>query len=542
MKVCTATQMAAIDRETIAGGLGGDVLMERAGSDMAEVLLDFLEHEEAEGGVLILCGKGNNGGDGLVVARHLQQAGVAVKVLLLADPSDLSETARAMFDGLPPEVDLVAEAAPHAWTTLIEEAAEDAAVLVDAVFGTGITLPLRPHHAALFRVVNDLGLPCVGLDVPSGVCGDTGAVDPVAIACDMTITVQMPKLGMLLAPGRDFAGEIVTVDIGFPAKIRDRHTGDHHYLEAMDYAAMLPARPSYTHKYSHGKVLLVAGSRRFGGAAQLAAMGALRSGTGLVTLAVPTVLATGVRTALPEVIVRALEESADGTILPPSTPIWAELIDGQSAVAVGPGLDTDPATDAWSIRMQAACELPLVVDADGLNAWARLGQTPQFAHQEVVLTPHPGEMARLLGVTPAEVEADRFGVVARTAAQWNAVVMLKGSPSLIAVPDGRVFINASGDDALARGGSGDVLTGLIGGLLAQGLGALGAALLGAYIHGRAGTLAATDCSTRSVLVREVADAVGPIFEELEKLASSDAALREAIWPVKPTPGSEESSS
>jgi len=151
-------------------------------------------------------------------------------------------------------------------------------------------------------------------------------------------------------------------------------------------------------------------------------------------------------------------------------------------------------------------------------------------------------MARLLGVTPAEVEADRFGVVARTAAQWNAVVMLKGSPSLIAVPDGRVFINASGDDALARGGSGDVLTGLIGGLLAQGLGALGAALLGAYIHGRAGTLAATDCSTRSVLVREVADAVGPIFEELEKLASSDAALREAIWPVKPTPGSEESSS
>ncbi len=531
MRVCTAKQMALIDRDTIAGGTPGSELMERAGTAMSEILQEFLEHEEARGGVLALCGKGNNGGDGLVTARKLHQAGVPVAVMLLAEPESLAETARGKFDLLPAGVPVTVAADPGAWVDLLDEQAAEAAVIIDAVFGTGITPPLRQGYADLFRAVNDLGLPCVALDVPSGVDGDTGAVDPVAIAADLTITVQMPKLGLLLAPGRDFTGEIAVVGIGFPPEICDRHAPDLHWLDEMDYAALLPPRPSFTHKYRNGKVLVAAGSRRFGGAAQLAAMGALRSGAGLVTLAAPAALETPVRAAWPEVIVRPLEETAAGTILPPAAPVWKELVAGKHAVAVGPGLDADSATDAWVIRMQSDCALPLVVDADALNAWARQEQAPHFAHKEIVLTPHPGEMGRLLGIPTAEVERDRLAAARGAAAAWNAVVMLKGSPSLIAVPDGRVFINPSGDDALARGGAGDVLTGLVGGLLAQGMGALGAALLGAYVHGKAGSLAADGQSTRSVLVREVAEAIGPVFEELEKLASSDAVLRERIWPV-----------
>lgn len=551
MKVVTAQQMAAIDRETIAGGIPGEELMERAGTAMAGIVLDVLFHaddhdgcgDEGYGcgshghdtgsprGVLVLCGKGNNGGDGLVVARHVHAEDIPVRVLLLAEPEKLSPTARVMFERLPEQVQVTVAPDPDRWCDLLDDAAAEAALLVDAVFGTGITPPLRPGHADLFRAVNDLGLPCVALDIPSGVCGDTGAVDPVAVAADVTATVQLPKLGLLLAPGRDFAGDIEVVDIGFSPEICDRHAGDIHWLDTLDYAGMLPARPSFAHKYRHGKVLLVAGSRRFGGAAHLATLGALRSGAGLVTLAAPTALETPLRSSLPEAVIRPLEESAAGTIMPPAGPVWEDLTADKHAMAVGPGLDGDPATDAWVVRMQAECSLPLVVDADGLNAWARQGKAPAFCHKEIVLTPHPGEMARLLGVATAEVQGDRFAAAGAAAAAWGAVVMLKGSPSLIAVPDGRVFINASGDDALARGGSGDVLTGLVGGLLAQGLGALGAALLGAYLHGRAGSLAAEGKSTRSVLVRETAAALGAAFAELEQVAATDAALRERVWPV-----------
>ncbi len=532
MRVCTAGQMALIDRDTIVAGTSGSELMERAGLAMSEILLDFLEHEEAEGGVLVLCGKGNNGGDGLVVARKLQQEGVPTTVMLLAAPETLTETARGKLELLPAGVNIIVATDPAAWPEVLEEYADAAAVLVDAVFGTGVTPPLRAGYADLFRAVNDLGMPCVALDIPSGVNGNSGEVNPVAVACDLTITVQMPKLGLLLAPGRDFTGEIVVVDIGFPGEICARHAPDHHYLDEQEYAALLPARPTFTHKYRCGKVLLVAGSRRFGGAAHLAALGALRSGAGLVTLAVPQSLEVPLRAALPEILVRTMDETATGTILPPATPIWENLTEGQSAVAVGPGLDAEPATDAWAMGMQSACTLPLVVDADGLGAWSRAGQTPHFAHGNVVLTPHPGEMGRLLGISTQEVESARFKIAAQAAAAWNAVVMLKGSPSLVAMPDGRVFLNPSGDDALARGGSGDVLTGLIGGLLAQGIGAPAAALLGAYVHGRAGTLAAVGRSSRAVLVREVAAAMGPVFEDLEKIASADAGLREAIWPPR----------
>jgi len=552
MRVCTAKQMAAIDRETIAAGTAGEDLMERAGEAMTEALLGFLDEsesgeedhdhgscghdhdadEDSGPGVLIICGKGNNAGDGLVVARLAAQHQCAVAVMLLSDPGDLSANAKLNFDRLPESVTVVIPPG-DLWPEAFEELAEDAAVVVDAIFGTGIKPPLRGPYVDLIRAVNDAGMPCLALDVPSGVSGDDGRVDPVAVAADMTVTVGLPKLGLLLAPGRDFAGDIEVVDIGFPDDICQKHAGDLNWLPREDYLAMLPPRPGTTHKYRTGRMLVVAGSRDYGGAAHLAGLGALRSGAGLVVMAVPLCLETATRIILPEAVTSAVAETDAGTIAPLSNPVMDNMIENQRALAVGPGLGADPATDSWIVDLLKNLSLPMVVDADALSAFARTGSEPAFGSGQVVLTPHAGELARMTGMTSAEVESRRLELTGELAARWNVVLMLKGSPSLIGAPDGRVFINPTGDDALARGGSGDVLTGLVGGLLAQGLGALEAALLGAYLHGQAGTVAARGRSNRSVLVREIAAAIGPVFEEMEKEASATSSLREKIWPVNP---------
>lgn len=544
MRVCTSRQMAAIDAETIEGGIPGRELMERAGGSVVEAVLDRLEgldshhdhgacshdHDDAPPAVLILVGKGNNGGDGLVTARLLTEQDVPVAVLLLADPQDLSPDAAANLERLPDGVSL-AQPEPEDWIDALEEAAESAGLMVDAVFGTGITPPLRGAWPEFFRAVNDLGLPCVAVDVPSGVNGDDGTVAPVAVAADVTVTMGLPKRGLLLPPGRDFAGEVQVADIGFPAAVCRRHTDPLHWLPREEMLALLPPRPSAVHKYDCGSLLLMAGSRAFGGAAHLTGLGALRSGAGLVTLAAPRSLEVPLRVGLPEALLAPLGETPLGTIAPVDPAVLEPLLDGRRAVAVGPGLGSDPDTDAWVVRWLSALDRPLVVDADALGAFARTGTVPAFATDQVILTPHAGELSRMLGCTSAEVEARRTSLPGELAARWNCVVMLKGAPTVTGLPDGRSVINGSGDDALARGGSGDVLTGLLAGLLAQGADATGAALLGAYVHGLAGTHAARGQGNRGVLVREIADALGPVLLEMEKEASASAELRERIWPV-----------
>ena len=533
MRVCTAEQMARIDRDTIAAGTPGEVLMERAGTAMCELLLDFLEDldtSESAGEVLVLCGKGNNGGDGLVVARLLAEQEVPVKVMLLAGGGGLSGDAGLNLDRLPEVVERF-NPPKDQWLPVLTELLEEADLLVDAVFGTGIKLPLDSEYADLIRMVNDSGLPSVALDIPSGVCGDEGRVEPVAVAADLTITVGLPKLGLLLPPGRDFTGDIEVVDIGFPAEVCDRHALDLHWVPRAGYLELLPPRRSDSHKYDCGSLLAVGGSRAYGGAAHLMGLGALRSGAGMVTLGLPAGLEPAIHAGLPEAILVALAETDSGTIAPVPDPVLARMLDRKQAVAVGPGLGTDPDTDAWVVEFVRGLDRPAVVDADGLGAFARTGSQPGCGPGGAVFTPHAGELARLTGLTSDEVSARRMELVPELAAAWGVVLMLKGSPSLIAAPDGRLFLNPTGDDALARGGSGDVLTGLIGGLLAQGLDPLSAALLGAYIHGRAGTLAAVGRSCRSVRVPEIAAAIGPVFESMEKEASAAAALRERLWPV-----------
>jgi hydroxyethylthiazole kinase-like uncharacterized protein yjeF len=513
MRVCTSRQMAAIDRDTIAAGTPGLELMERAGGALVD-RLDAGGWLDDGGPVAIVCGKGNNGGDGLVMARLLAESGLPVRVLLLAKPVDLSADARANLDRLPAAVAVTA-GDPARWADQVADLAAGCHVLVDAVFGTGIQPPLRPPYRELCRAINQVAAPVLAVDIPSGVSGEDGSADPDAVLADHTITIGLPKLGLLLPPGRDHVGQLTVVDIGFTAEVCRRHAPDWHLATLADYAAMLPPRPTDRHKYQVGSLLVVAGSRRYGGAAHLAALGALRSGVGMLTLGVPAGLETALRAALPEAILRVLPETASGTLAPVPRDALADLLGRQDALAVGPGLGDDPDTDRWVVDVANDHAGPLVLDADALSAFGRLGRTPAFQSPEVVLTPHPGELARMTGLAPADLARRRLALLPELADRWQAVVLLKGSPTLIGLPDGRLFVNPSGDDALARGGSGDVLTGLIGGLLAQGCAAADAALLAALVHGLAGEAAAARHGRRGVRTTEIADAVAGVLELLD---------------------------
>ncbi len=558
MRVCTAGQMAAIDQATIDGGVPALELMERAGVALAEYVLEFLAERSGDGHehghgcgdggcgghghesgeeaapphVLVVCGRGNNGGDGLVVARLLHQEGVPVVVLQLAPNAELSAEARHNRERLPRGLEVVQPAAAD-WPAVYAELATGAAVTVDAVLGTGIRPPVGPELAALFRAMNDLAVPTLAVDVPSGVAGDDGQVSPSAVAADVTVTIGLPKLGLLLPPGRDYAGRLEVVDIGFAPEVCERLAGPWRWLERADYLELLPPRSTSTHKGRCGHLAVVAGSRAYGGAAHLAALGGLRSGAGLITVAAPAGLETALRVALPEALIRPLAETPAGTTAPLDAASLAALLDGADALVLGPGLGADAVTDGWVREVLPGLTLPLVLDADGLNALARGGSEPAVPGRQVVLTPHPGEFARLTGLPLAEVVSRRLELAAWAADRWGAVVVLKGSPTAIGVPGEGTYLNASGDDALARGGAGDVLAGLIGGLLAQGLGAREAALLGCYVHGLAGTAAAGEMSSRGVLVREVAAAIGPQWLALEREASGIAELRERLWPALP---------
>ena len=513
MRIVTSAQMAAIDADTILSGVPGLELMERAGREMVLAILDLMPEFDPPAAVAVCCGKGNNGGDGLVVARQLDQLGYEVTVMMLTADEDLAPDARTNLDRLPEEVEIV-RPAPEDWAREMGRLCAENDLLIDAVFGTGIRPPVSDAYAALFAACDRRLATVVSLDVPSGVSGDDGSVDPVAVRADATVTVGLPKLGLLLPPGRDHVGAIEVVDIGFPDEITESHASDLHYLLMEEIADLLPDRPGDLHKYTAGTALVVAGSHRFGGAALLAGLGALRSGAGLVSLALPQEHAAVALGFVPEALLHPLPTGNAGGLAPVAPDVLTALLDRQCAWAVGPGLGDDPDTDRWVVEALAAVDLPTVVDADALSAFARLDCEPSFASAQTILTPHVGELARLGGVSTEEAAARRLELAGDLARRWNVVVVAKGAPTIVAAPDGFTALNATGNDALAHGGTGDVLTGLLVGLLAQGMEALDAALLGCWLHGRAGELAGVDGSRRSVLAREVADHLGEAMTEL----------------------------
>jgi NAD(P)H-hydrate epimerase len=491
----TAAEMRALDRHTIETlGVPGELLMELAGAAGAR------EAEALRGGagcIFVACGAGHNGGDGTVAARHLHLRGVPVRLWPLGDPGRWRGDAaanwrRAVAVGVPVETP---------WAGL-----PAGSVVVDALFGTGLAREVAGEAAEWIQRIDAERPGCrvLAVDLPSGIDADTGQVLGAAIAADCTVTIGLPKLGLCLEPGRSLAGEVTVARIGIADQAPGVEPGAQLWTRRAA-ARRVPARPRAGHKGSFGHVLVIAGSEGKAGAAALAGLGAARIGAGLVTLACPR----GSHAALQA----TLREAMTAPVMPPdafspeSEKQVLELAAARDVAVLGPGIGRSEATRAFVRAVVPALAVPLVLDADGLVAFAEgLGELRKRP-APTVLTPHPGEAALLLGGTAADVNRDRPGAARRLAADSGAHVVLKGAATVIADPSGAIVVNPTGGPLLATGGTGDVLAGAIGGLLAQGLAAPDAAALGVFVHGAAADALSAARGPAGVLAGEVAGAL-----------------------------------
>lgn len=503
--VVTPAEAAALDSASEAAGITTAFLMENAGRATAMAVADLA------GGVygrrvVIVCGKGNNGGDGLVAARHLSRSGMRVSVVMMEDPSSLSGLAAATFARL-------AEAPGvrvRGQEGLDRELAR-ADIVVDAIFGTGFSGAPEGAYAQAISAINGSEVPVLAVDVPSGVDGGNGAVVGEAVSASVTVTFGAAKAGLILYPGAAFAGLVEVADIGFPPELV---TSDLWMIERADIAALLPERGPDSHKRATGVVLIVGGSRSMTGAVCLAADAAYRAGAGLVTVAMPESILPVIESAVLEATFLPLPETADGTIAAAAFDVLWERLGSFDAIAVGPGMSTHEETAGFTRGLVAAAPKGLVVDADGLNAFAgRLEEFDDRGSADIVLTPHVGEFARLMGIGSSEVEADRVARVRALSARVGSTVLLKGSRTLIAEPSGVVRINPTGSSALATAGTGDVLTGAIAAFMARGLDSYDAATVGAYLHGLAGLVAASQLG-EGTTAGDVAESLPEILEEV----------------------------
>lgn len=489
MRLIQAEEMQAIDRQAIKQiGIPGVVLMENAGRAASDVFCHELS-KLFPGPVLVLAGKGNNGGDGYVMARLLAEMGWQVQTLVLGCAEDIAGDAAIMLEvllKLGEPVSFVADARELRSGFV----AGGPAIIIDAMLGTGLKSTVRGLFAEAIEIINSSGVPIFSVDIPSGVDGSTGQVCGSAVQADLTVTFDHAKIGHGSNPGAACAGILEVVDIGIPVSRRPELTSDVLLVDAQEAANWLPDRSQQGHKGSFGHLLLLAGSTGKSGAAALAGNAAVRGGCGLVTVAAPAAVHDILEIKLTEVMTCPLKD-VDGLVSLDAQEQIADLLHGRQALALGPGLGQSSDLSELLTWLLVSTELPLVIDADGLNLLVgQLELLKQRFGPPVVLTPHPGEMARLCGLTVAEIEADRYRVACAFAAEHGVVLLLKGARTIVAAPDGQVRINSSGNDGLASGGSGDVLTGLIGSLLAQGMEPFTAAALAAWLHGRAAELVA----------------------------------------------------
>jgi len=514
MRVLNTQQMREADRRTIDEiGLPSIVLMENAGRQ-AVAAMEAAFDDLATSHVAVLCGRGNNGGDGFVVARTLAQRGVESTVFLLGTVAEVRGDARTNLEVLGRIGLTVVEIAnAQDWELHFSEVSE-CDVVVDALLGTGFHGRLTGLLETVVVDVNGLGVPIVAIDLPTGVSADSHEVEGSAIEASMTVTLAAPKIPLVFPPADSFGGDLVIADIGIPPPVLDELEGP--YIELLTRERMrelVPARAADSHKGDFGRVLIVAGSIGKTGAAHLAAMGALRSGAGLVTIATP-------RSALPiiaamgaEYMTEGLDETAAGTV---DFSALDRVLDLKAdVIAIGPGLGQDPSTSAFVHGLVERSGVPLVVDADALNAFA--GEAERLVGRDgvdVIVTPHPGELARLVNVSVEAVQHDRLNYARDFASAHRAHVVLKGHRTIIAGPENRAFVNLTGNAGMATGGTGDLLTGMIAAWFAQLLDAEAACKLAVYLHGTAGDLADADEGEVALIASDIANHLGDAVLEL----------------------------
>ena len=513
MRLLTSEEMRAADNHAIKTiGIPSLILMENAGLKILFTLEKALKGLQGKR-FTIVCGKGNNGGDGLVVARHLLNNGVPVSVFLTNDPTSLSEDATTNYKilcscGLEPVVIDGADSLNR-----LRVAMEFSDCLIDGVFGTGIKGNITGFSADVIRTMNECRAKKVAIDIPSGLDSSNGIASDPCFKADMTITLGAPKLGMFLFPGRDFTGEVWTADIGIPFASFEAAGSTHYLLSGSIAASCLPTRKNNFHKGNCGHALLLAGSKQYQGAGVIASYGALRSGAGLISLGLPETVKRDLSCqVLPDVILTGFSEEKGNFALKSDE---LQSFSGKySAIVAGPGWGRGKSQKESLKSLITAWAGPLLLDADALNQIDDLNELSHHDGRIPVLTPHIGEMSRLTNKTVAEIQDDLPGCAREFAKQNKCIVVLKSAVTVIADPDGRVFVSSRPNSGLSRGGSGDLLAGLVGGFLAQGIPAINACLLGVYIHAEAGELARQDLGEDSMTITEVSSYIPKAFKAL----------------------------
>ncbi|AQS60136.1 bifunctional ADP-dependent NAD(P)H-hydrate dehydratase/NAD(P)H-hydrate epimerase [Desulforamulus ferrireducens] len=503
MRVVTAAEMKEIDLQASeVYGVPSIVLMENAGIRVVEVI-ESIVSEVKDKVITILVGKGNNGGDGLVVARHLLNRGAQVKLLLLADPEEFRGDARVNLNIWQKLGQPFYQVNQLNGINIVKVALLNTHLVVDAIYGTGFRGTVNERVGRVIELINASNLPVVAVDIPSGLEADTGQASGPCIKASHTVTFGLPKLGLVVEPGATLAGRLSVVDISLPKILTESKDIKRQLLTKELVASWFKPRSSTGHKGTYGHVLVVAGSRGMVGAARMTAQGALRAGAGLVTLAVPQKLQPVVAATLDEAMTIGLPETEQGALAQTAREEILEACRRADVLALGPGLGRQPETVELVKSLLPELEIPVVLDADALNALA--GATPILADLKVpaVITPHPGEMGRLLGIPVDQVQNERLKIACEAAQEWQVVTLLKGARTLIAVPGGELYINPTGNPGMASGGSGDVLTGVLAGLMAQGLAPGRAAAAAAFLHGLAGDLAAEKLGELSMLAGDI---------------------------------------
>lgn len=492
MKLVLAEEMRQLDKYAEDElGIPGLLLMEnaaRAVADAAEQMLGDCFGKK----VVIFCGKGNNGGDGFGAARWLMNRGAVVTVVLAGSKIDLSGSAADEMQYYLAGDGKMLELAEEMELSRLEDLCQNADLLIDALLGTGFAGVLREVYRDLCCLMNRSPSKVLAVDIPTGVNADTGACDEDAVRAEATVTMALPKQGLYLYPGADCVGKLTVADIGMPEKMLQESRSQRYVLTAEMVAGMLPLRAKNLHKGAAGRVVLMAGSHDYTGAPALCADSCVRSGAGLVTLYVPACVREILSVKLNEAMVRPLLEIRPGLLAPKAAQEVIAAADKADALALGPGLGRNGETGEVVRRILLNTTTTCVIDADALNVLQGHTQVLETMKAPKILTPHPGEMARLIELSTAEVDEARVEIARAYAEKWQAVIVLKGVPTVVAHPDGQVFLNPTGNPSMATGGSGDSLTGLIAGLLAQKMGPLEASLAGVYLHGLAGDLAAKE--------------------------------------------------
>lgn len=510
MRVFSAAQIKTIDREAVRRGVPEATLMDKAGTAVANFVLKRLHVSHA----VVVAGIGGNGGDALVCARRLHESGTDVRVLVLAPIEVLTPTTRDMAR-------LFLACAPERLTVIeddigaLEKALVGADCVIDGILGIGVSRPLDGRYAAIVRAINRADVLRVAIDVPTGLATDTGDLIGDSVYADHTLAMAAYKPSHLLYPARSRCGKITIVPVGYPPEIVESIEATAIVIDREWVRAHLPSRDPAGHKGSFGRVLVVAGSRGMSGAAILCAGGALRAGAGLVTVACPGSIEPIVAAAIPEVITVPLADT-NGHLSRRSLPRLLAAANTADVLAIGPGLSRVPSVGKVVLRLLGAAKNNIVLDADGIFPLRnRLGLLARLAGH-IVLTPHPGEMSRLLGSPTEEINRKRIEVACSFAQTNGVALLLKGRPTAIGTPNGKTYLNPTGNTGLATGGSGDVLTGLIAGFLAGGSPPADAAIIGAFIHGAVADRLARSASERSMLPSDLIRALPHTIAAIER--------------------------